>query len=324
VAVACTALPVPIAAGDGADDVLATVGETPITRADLMALLHRTGIDRQQSDGQLQPGVATAALERLVDELLLRAAIASAGIGVDPAEVTAAVERFRSQLQAARGVALEKVLEQSGSDMASLRRQIEFDLAIAKLIGPRVDDTALAATFQKYRRDLDGTRVRVSHIVLHPDLGGGDDAVATAFRTATNIRTAILRREMTFAEAAAIHSGGPSRHRGGDLGLVERRGEVNDIFARQAFALGIGDVSQPFATPFGVHLVTVTAVEPGTATLEVLRPQIEQLAAQDALRELVANLRKTTPITYPTGASPSGTLPPAGGVPPPRSSGEVP
>jgi parvulin-like peptidyl-prolyl isomerase len=79
---------------------------------------------------------------------------------------------------------------------------------------------------------------------------------------------------------------------------VDRRRDVNEAFAREAFALSVGDVSPPFATPFGVHIVTVTAVEPGTGTLEQVRPQAERLAAQHAIRELLAELRKTTPITY--------------------------
>ena len=305
-AIACAAVAMRVTADEADDDVLATVGEATISRADLKAFLRRAGIDRRQADGQPQAAVASAALERLVDERLLQAAIAKAGIDVAPAEVAAAVDQLRSQLKAARGLSLEKVLEQSGGDLASLRRQIEFDLAVTKLIGPLVDDAARAAAFQKHRRDLDGTRGRASHIVLHPDVGGGDDAVAASFRKAADIRTAILRREMSFAEAAAIHSAGPSRHHGGDVGFLERRGEVHEIFAREAFSLDVGDVSQPFATPFGVHLVTVTAIVPGAATLETLRPQVEKLAAQDVIRELVASLRKTTPIAYPPGASTAG------------------
>jgi hypothetical protein len=57
--------------------------------------------------------------------------------------------------------------------------------------------------------------------------------------------------------------------------------------------LSTGQVKDP-----RIGFVTVTAVEPGTGTLEQVRPQAERLAAQHAIRELLAELRKTTPITY--------------------------
>lgn len=286
-----------VAAADDTADVLVTLGTASITRADLAAFLARTGADRGQGGGQ-QPAMIAAALERLIDERLLRVAIADAGITIAPEEVQAAVEQLRQQLQSGRGVSLEKALEQSGGDTAGLTRQIEFDLAVARLIGPRIDEAALAAAFARHRRELDGTRVRVSHVILRPDVGGGDDALATAFRRTADIRAAVLRQDLSFAEAAARHSAGPSRHRGGDLGFIGRHGDAIEPFAREAFALDVGGLSQPFATPFGVHLVTVTAVEPGTATLEAVRPQVAELAAREAVREIVAGLRKTTPITY--------------------------
>ena len=293
--------PAPLSARQPDDEapgeVLVTVGEASITRADLAAFERRRQTVRPADAGQ-RPEVAAAALEQLVDERLLRTAIAAAGITIPPAQVRAAVDQLRTQLQANGAVTLEKALEGTGDDVASLERRIEFDLAVARLIAPRVDADAIAAAFARHRRDLDGTRMRVSHVLLRPDMGAGDDALVAALRRASEIRTSILDGTLSFAEAATRHSAGPSRRRGGDLGAVDRRRDVNEAFASQAFALSVGDVSPPFATPFGVHIVTVTAVEPGTGTLEQVRPQAERLAAQHAIRELLAELRKSTPITY--------------------------
>lgn len=312
---AAAAVEPPRTADDAAkQDVLVTVGGEPITRADLDAFERGRQFDRQPAPGPRQP-LAAAALEQLVDERLLRAAIAAAGITVTPAQVQGAVDQLRGQLRAAGGTTLETAVETSGGSLASLERRLEFDLAVARLIGPRVDEAAIAAAFARHRRDIDGTRVHVSHVVLRPDFGSGDDALAAAFRKAADIRAAIVERRMSFGEAAARHSAGPSRHRGGDLGLLARRGGVHETFAREAFAVAVGEVSQPFATPFGVHIVTVTDVEPGRATLEQLRPLVERLAAQDAIRELVENLRRTTPISYSPGV-PGPGRPAADGEPP--------
>jgi len=293
-------------------DVLVKVGEAAIRQPELESFLHRARRGRPPIDPQQNPVEIAAAVEQLVNERLLRNAIARERVVVDPQAVEAAVEQLRKQIDSGAGARLDTALRQAGSDEATLRRQIEFDLAVTALIAPRVDAASLAAAFDRHRRELDGTRVRVSHIVLRPDLGRGDEALPAAFRKAADIRAAITRGDVTFAEAAARHSVGPSRHRDGDLGLLPRKGEINDAFARAAFALGLGDVSQPVATPFGVHLLTVTAIEPGTATPESLRPQIQQLAAQEAVKQLVAELRRTTPITYSPGVPRLGPVSQAG------------
>lgn len=274
--------------GDDAD-VLVTVGDDRIVRGDLDAALRRLGAEGLP-DGEPRQRATLLAIEQLVDERLLRAEIARQKIRATDADVDRAVAQLVAQGKAPEGP--------GGGE---IRKRLEFEVCVKKLLLPQLDEAALAATFARHRRELDGTRLRISHLVLRPDPGLGDEAVPAAVRRAEAIRAEIVDGGLSFAEAAARHSAGPSRHRGGDLGLAARGGPHGDAFASAAFALEQGELSRPVVTPFGVHLITVTAVEPGTADARALRPKIEQLWSRQALADLLARLRQSTAITFAPG-----------------------
>lgn len=109
---------------------------------------------------------------------------------------------------------------------------------------------------------------------------------------------------------------GPEPQRDGDVGSMPRRSVAHEEFARQAFSLAKGDISQPFVTPFGVHILKVIEVKPGERTLVALRPQIEQLVAQQVVRDAVAEMRRSTPVEYEPGVAHFDPATPADGSQP--------
>lgn len=282
-----------------AAEVVARVGEDTIDRDQLAAALERAKVAAIPEGPQRRQAEA-AVLEQLVNDLLLRQAAARAGVVVDPAAVAGQVERIKKDV-ATRGATFEEFLARVGRDEAGLRQQIGVELLVKQFLAARVTSEAVAASFEKNRRELDGTTVRVSHIVLRPDIGRGEQAVTECLDRAREIRSRILQGEVTFAEAARAHSAGPSRRREGDCGFIPRRGVAHDEFGRQAFALAKGDISQPFATPSGIHLLRVTDVQPGRLTLARVRPQIEQALVGEVVRDTLAEGRRTTAIEVAPG-----------------------
>ncbi|MEI6239281.1 MAG: peptidylprolyl isomerase [Planctomycetia bacterium] len=283
----------------GGASVAVTVGDTPIFRSEVDAAVKRVAQGRLL-DPERERRLMAETVEQLVDERLLRREVEARQISVDEDEVTEIITRMRGQL-ADRQIAIETFLAQSGRDETSLRNQIRLEIALNKLLLPQLTSNSLEAAFTKHRRDLDGTLVRASHIVLRPDPGRGAAALAELERRAAQVRTDILQGTISFADAALKHSAGPSRRQGGDIGYFPRHGAMDEEFARQTFALAKGEISKPFVTPFGVHLVRVTDLKPGDARPETLRPQLEKLVVQDAIREIVARGRRTIPIDYAPG-----------------------
>lgn len=300
---------------DGAA-VVATIDGSPIVRRDVEEGLRAARTEAVVSPERLLQAQA-AVLDRLVEQRLLQLAIDRAGITVVPADVDAAVAQVREQV-ASQGQQFAEFLVRSGRDEATFRRQVELELAAKKLVEPRATGAALASFVESKRREHDGTLLRASHIVLRPDVGGGDEAVAACVERAERIRREILSGDISFAAAAERYSTGPSRHRGGDIGALPRHSACHEEFAGQLFALAKGEVSRPFVTPFGIHLATVTGVQPGREPVagltERLRPQFIAKLIRDAIAEQWG-LRK---VEYAAGVPHFDRSQPEGGTAPRR------
>lgn len=284
----------------GPADVIATVGDTAILRGDLARVLERTGRADGTPDPEKRRLLEATALEQLVDELLLRREIARARIPVADAEIDEGLRRLRTQVES-RGQEWTEFLERSLLDEEVLRGRVALEIGLDKLVRSQLREERVAAAFARHRRKVDGTRLRVSHILLRPDIARGDAAVTEALARADAIRAEVLQATVSFAEAARRHSAGPSRARGGDLGWISRKGPYVEEFSRQAYELAKGDVSRPFVTPFGIHLVQVTDIEPGALGASEVQAELLRLLAADVLRETVARARDATPVRYAEG-----------------------
>ena len=113
-----------------------------------------------------------------------------------------------------------------------------------------------------------------------------------------------LRNGGDFAELAKEFSDDTgSGAIGGDLGKIER-GQMVEEFEQSAFALDVGEISEPIKTQFGYHIIEVTDISGGEpqAFAEVRFEIEEQLRESEALslfsgqllelRNLVFELRK--------------------------------
>jgi len=119
---------------------------------------------------------------------------------------------------------------------------------------------------KRRRADLPG-EIRVLQILKKhkdcsdPKTAKGEVATCTKGRAKlglTNVRKRLMANpgamEKSFAEAAREHSDCEFACKGGDLGVVEQ-GTLEKDLELVAFALSAGELSEPFETPEGVHMV---------------------------------------------------------------------
>ena len=283
----------------GAVEPIATVGDTELTTADLDRMIRKRTLGRPVAPEQ-QRQIRAQAVRELIDETLLRAEIGRRRIVVEAAEVNERMALVSKELSARRS-SIDEYRSQAGLDQAAFQRQIEFDLSVPKLVVPLIDAEVMKKVAADHHREFDGTRIRVSHIILRTDPGAGNDALPLLLERAEGIRRQILTGELTFAEAAERHSAGPSRRQGGDLGFVPRHGLLAEEFTRQAFNISKGEISKPFTTPLGVHIVTVTDIDEGKIEPERFRNQLSQIAFQRVLSDLLKQCHKRTEIKLAPG-----------------------
>jgi len=306
VALVAGTAPAQVPSADG-QEVVAKVGDEPIYAAEVSRLLEKvTG--RTKINPAALPALKAQTLAEVVDRRLVLAYARRTKTGASPAELDAAWEKLKASLTA-KGSSIEQFLKEQSMTEAELRRQVDWNITWDKYLVKYVTDARAEAYFNSHRRELDGSEVSVSHILLRAKAGAGPEATAELLKQAQAIRQEIASGKLSFAEAAKKYSAGPSAEKGGELGLISRHGPMVESFSRAAFALEIGQVSEPVTTPFGVHLIRCNEIKPGKKTLSDVRKQVDEGLARELLEKLAQQQRPHTPVEF-TGKWPhfqSGT-----------------
>ncbi len=291
----------PDAAVSDEDVVVATVGGEPVYRSEVERLLDRVIGDREV-DPAVLPIFQAHVLSEIVDRYLVLAYARRTKSGASASEVDAAVAEFASSLEA-QGRSLEEHLKERSISKADFRRQIAWRLTWWKYREKYITKERLASYFESHRRELDGTQVAVSHILLQSQPGSNAAAADELIEKARTIRGEIASGKLTFAEAAGKYSAGPSGKDGGSLGFIGRKGPMVESFSKAAFSLEAGQVSQPVVTPFGVHLIRCDEIKPGSRQPADVRPELEEALGRDLLEKLARHERQHAPVEF-TGAAP--------------------
>lgn len=183
--------------------------------------------------------------------------------------------------------------QESRTRIATAREQILYDIIIEEVIEEAVTESALRALFdEQVRLKILGDEVRVRHIVTRT----GEDAA----------RVAELARQgdADFAQLAVQYSVDEvTRFEGGDLGYFgEGELQFPEIeFA--AFNTPVGQVSDPFESALGWHVLLVEDRRPEQApTFEELRPSLVRFLTYQELRNLADVLEETAEIRRLMGA----------------------
>ena len=106
-----------------------------------------------------------------------------------------------------------------------------------------------------------------------------------------------------FGELARLNSDDPSSVKGGDLGWIYP-GDTVPAFEREMNSLKVGEISQPFKTPFGWHIVQVLARREAPVSGERKREEarliLRERKADEAYQEWLRQLRDSAFIEYRT------------------------
>ncbi len=168
---------------------------------------------------------------------------------------------------------------QAQPDVRALLRSAREKILTSKLLELEVDkkvklETGEAEAHYEQHKDQYVTplRVHAAQILV------GTEAEARA-------ALAQIRAGADFADVARRVSTDPTASKGGDLGFFQK-GQVIQEFEDKAFSMKPGDVSEPFKTKFGWHVMQlIERIEPSARDLATMKPLIErQLIAQKHAR----------------------------------------
>ncbi len=128
-------------------------------------------------------------------------------------------------------------------------------------------------------------RRRVRHILLTVPLDADAAAAAAVLAEITGVRKRIADGEAFDVVAKAVSKDPGSASQGGSLGEIEK-GIMDPAFEQLAFALPVGEVSEPVRSRFGYHLIEVEFITP--AAVKAFAEVQEQLRGEVAKQKAEA------------------------------------
>jgi len=256
------------ASNPGDDEIVARVNEVAITKGDV-----RTHVEMYErahpgfSPGKARQTRARTALQSLINNVLKEQVAREMGLTISNEEVEAAVKEQQGKTDDALFAA---TLTFAGGNPAKLRYDIRKSLLETKvrkrlMEAVLVTQSDLKAQFEQDKSTLFPEQVKARQIiVLTPDLAdrlyrqlkGGSDFAKLAESTSTEVS---------------------SRKKGGDLGWVTT-GVNYPPWDDIVFKLKPGEISQPFRSVHGYHIVLVEEHRPvGWGRPEDQRDRLEQI-----------------------------------------------
>ncbi len=272
--------------------VVATVGDDPITLADMKRTLESVPAEKRSL-----PLARAMALEETVKRWLVIAYARRAGDVPSDEALAKAKKQLQIRL-AAQGSKPGEAITAAELDRQVLWRLI-WDRYLAKFRTPE----RRKAWFGAHHRNVDGTQLAVSHILLQSADKDNVKETESLTKRAEAIRAEITSGTTDFAGAASKYSAGPSGKQGGKLGKIGRHGPMDEAFSAAAFALDAGQISPPVRSPFGVHLIRCDEVMLGTKKIADVSDTIDAALAHELLSKISGLERDRTEVKY-TGAWP--------------------
>ena len=255
--------------------------------------ISKRDLDRECSkvQAELEESGKLHALNRLIDRCLLLAQAIQAGCCISEMEYDDALLELIEN-EEPLGLSSEAIQDLSGGEIETmLRRQLIIKKYLQSLY-----KTDLPVTSEKLREFYDENmkifetpeKVRCSHILLRWQ------ANETAL-TAREIRAKIHTAE-DFNHLCREYSDCPSNATCGDLGWFSKGLMVPEI-DEVAFSLQLNEISQPFASPHGYHILMLTDRQeacfiPFEEIQDSLQAHLQQIEREYVIRKHVAFLRQ--------------------------------
>jgi parvulin-like peptidyl-prolyl isomerase len=275
-----------------ASTVVATVGDDPVELAEVERMMELV-FPGKKPTGDLLEMAQAQVLEEIIDRRLVLAYARVAGGLPSEKDVAKETKLLRLRL-AAQG----KTPDAEGE--IDLDRQARWRLTWDRYLARYRTPKNRQVWFNKHHRELDGTQLAVSHILLRPQRNDDAKQIEALEKHAAEIRADVVAGRIDFAQAAAKYSAGPSGKQGGKLGKIGRHGPMDEAFSRAAFALEPGQISPPIRSFAGVHLIRCDEVVPGTKELADVKDAVDAALAQELLTKISGLQRDRTDVKYTT------------------------
>ncbi len=277
------------------DGVSAVVGDYVILESDI----DKTLVE-MKSQGIPTVGVTRCQLlGKLMEDKLYAHHAVQDSLEISTEEIYSSVDQIIENFTQQLG-SIDKVLEfYDKEDESSFRQEIfeinkiqKLSLLMQQKIVEDVEVTPeevriFFESIPKNELPIFGTELEISQIVIEPEVS--DNERNRIINQLKVFREDVLERGSSFASKAILYSQDPgSRSSGGKYTLHRKRPRMVKEFRDEAFSLEEGEISQPFKTDFGWHILRVDKIRGQEVDIRhiLLTPKIEPNQLKEAKGKL--------------------------------------
>jgi hypothetical protein len=264
-----------------ADKVAVTVNGQPIFEMAVYRGMLGAEIAKREA---VRPEV----LSFLIDNMLIDQYLDGQKISVDAKDVAEQVAKLKAEIDAT-GRTIDDFCKSLFLTETDLRMQIAATTRWDKFVSQYSNDKQLRDFFESNKAFFDGSMSHCRHILvafpadnsqaaeqgkakiamlkkqIEESVAKGLAADAGKLDNLEFQKKRLQLLETTFSDTATKESSCDTKVNGGDLGMFPRGGgKVVEPFARAAFALKPGEMSDPVMTEFGCHLILCVGFKAGT------------------------------------------------------------
>ncbi|WP_438961928.1 peptidylprolyl isomerase [Nonlabens sp.] len=247
------------------DGVSGVVGDYVILNSDIKKQL--LDIQGDQDLGELTD---CQLIESILREKMFAHHAVQDSITVSDQEVSGEAEQRLAYLRTgfeSEEALLTKYQKSSIAELRTALERITRDIKLAQRMQQRITE-GVEITPEEVRaffyglpeeaRPLFNTEVEIAQIVVKPK--PSEDAVAEVVNKLNEYRTDVLENGASFAAKAALFSEDIATERQGGVISLKRGDSFVKEFKEAAFSLTEGEVSEPFETLFGWHILQVDKI----------------------------------------------------------------
>jgi parvulin-like peptidyl-prolyl isomerase len=276
-------------ATDTAREIAATVNDKPIyaSAIDTQIELLIPNLDRKSARYQK---FRRDLLAKTIDRYLALEYLHHSKIAASNDNIQLAIIRLEKRLKL-KQQSLADYLREQDISRAELRHRIDWQISWNRYLNKYLSDTNLKKYFTDYKSRFDGTTFEISQILLAAHPGDPAKQKATVDQANQIIRD-VHSDTISFSDAAKRYSISPTGKTGGRVGSIKYQGSMPLQFSNIACALKAGEVSVPFTSKFGVHILRCNSINAGTRTWQQARPQLREALVESFFSFLVNTRRE--------------------------------
>jgi peptidyl-prolyl cis-trans isomerase SurA len=250
-----------------AEGVSAVIGEYVILDSDI----DKSYVELQSSGVSIEGITRCQLIGKLMEDKLYLHQAKQDSITISDSEIYPQVDQLIQYMVSEIG-SEDKVVKYYRKDtMEELRKdlfQVKMDIELANRMQAKVVENVEITpeevrqfffSIPENQRPFFSAEVEVAQIVVEPEIT--EEGKQEVLNKLKLMREDILENESSFATKAVLYSKDPgSASKGGLYAGIKRNGPMAKEFKDQAFSLLEGEVSEPFETEFGFHILLVEKI----------------------------------------------------------------